>query len=125
MLSQFWPVVLYSGYLFFISLLTALEEFHTSLCGLADSDPEVCLSLFVAVLVDNNGSGMHSSGFAGLHAPRAMFLTFAGRSAALVVNSGSGMLLLVLLVFSHFALRSRRLPAGVSMCALCTSWFMA
>ena len=37
---------------------------------------------------------MHFAGFAGLHAPRAMFLTFAGRSAALVVNSGSGMLLL-------------------------------
>ena len=33
---------------------------------------------------------MHSAGFAGLHAPRAMSLTFAGRSAALVVNSGSG-----------------------------------
>ena len=36
---------------------------------------------------------MHFAGFAGLHAPRAMFLTFAGRSAALVVYSGSGMLL--------------------------------
>ena len=48
-----------------------------------------------------------STGFAGLHAPRAMFLTLACGSAALVVNSGSGMLFLVLLVFSHFALRSR------------------
>ena len=51
MLSQFWPVVLDSGYIFFISLLMALEEFHISLRGLADSDPEVCLSLFVAMLV--------------------------------------------------------------------------
>ena len=51
MRSQFWLVVLDSGYIFFISLLTALEEFHISLCGLADSDPEVCLSLFVAMLV--------------------------------------------------------------------------
>ena len=51
MLSQFWPVVFDSGYIFFISLLTALEEFHISLCCLADLDPEVCLSLFVAMLV--------------------------------------------------------------------------
>ena len=45
MLLQFWLVVLDSGYIFFISLMAALEEFHISLCGLADSDPEVCLSL--------------------------------------------------------------------------------
>ena len=33
---------------------------------------------FVATLVVNNGSGMHSIGFAGIFAPRAMFPTIAG-----------------------------------------------
>ena len=47
----------------------------------------------VAVLVVSNCSGIHFAGFAGLHAPRAMLLTFGGRSAALVVYSGSGILL--------------------------------
>ena len=32
----------------------------------------------IATLVVNNGSDMHSSGFAGIFAPRAMFPTIAG-----------------------------------------------
>ena len=34
-----------SGYIFFISLWMALEEFHFFLRGLVDSDPEVVASL--------------------------------------------------------------------------------
>ena len=100
-----------SGCIFFISFLTALDEFYFSMwfwqIRILKS---AALSLWPCS--SSYGSGVHSAGFAGLNAPRAMFLTFAGRSAALV-NFGSGMLLLVLLVFSHFALRSRRLPACV------------
>ena len=35
-------------------------------------------AFLIATLVVNNGSGMHSSGFAGIFAPRAMFPTIAG-----------------------------------------------
>ena len=46
-----------SGYIFFISLWMALEEFPIFLRGLVDSDPEVVVSLsHVAALVVNNGS---------------------------------------------------------------------
>ena len=58
----------------------ALEEFHIFLRGLVDSDPEVVASLsYVATLAVNNGSGMHSTGFAVLDAPRVAFPTTAGR----------------------------------------------
>ena len=52
----------------------ASEEFRNFLRGLVDSDNGVVASLsHVATLVVNNGGGMHSSGFAGLGALRAMF----------------------------------------------------
>ena len=83
-----------------------LEEFHVFLRDWADSVPEVDSRLISPCRdVRRQQRQWHiSTGFAGLHAPRAMFLTLACGSAALVVNSGGGMLFLVLLIFSHFAL---------------------
>ena len=124
-----------SGYIFFIGLWMALEEFHIFLRGLVDSDPEVVASLShvatlvvnngsacthlpqwqwhafywfcwysctlcrvpdfcqqeVAELVFNGGSGMHSNGFAGKYATRAVFLMIAGRPSwfRLATRSGS------------------------------------
>ena len=88
MLSQFWPVVLDSGYIFFISLLTALEEFHIFQCGwqmwiLKFASPSLwpCSS--------SDGGGMHSTGYAGFGARRAMFLSCRQEVASLVVDYGS------------------------------------
>ena len=89
----------------------ALEEFHIFLRGLVDSDPEVVASLsHVAALVFHYGSGMHSTGFAGLDAPCAVFRAFAGRKwphsssfSAVACSCGDW---LGLLVTMHFALCS-------------------
>ena len=127
MLSQFWLVVLDSGYIyiyiFFISLLTAWKNFKF-LYVVWQIRILKSASLSLWPCSSSNGGGMHSTGFPGFGALRAMFLKLPAEVAALVVNHGIGMLLLVLLVFSHFALRSRRLPAGVSIarCALLGLW---
>ena len=88
-----------------------MEEFHIFLRGLVDSDPEVVASLtHVATLVVNNGSGMHSTGFAGLPAPCAAFPTITGRkwprSSSFSAVACSGGDWLGLLVTMHFALCS-------------------
>ena len=103
------------------------KTFIFSLCGLADSDSEVCLSLFVAMLVVY-GSGMYSTGYAGFGAVCAMFLKMPAELAVLVVNNGSGMhsagfagLHAPRAMFLTFAGRS-----GCSMSTLavaCCSWF--
>ena len=108
-------------------------------------------SLFLWPCSSSNGGGMHSAGYACFGALRAMFLSCRQKWPCSSSTMAVECILLVLLVFmhlapcpwrlpaevprslstlavvfSHFALRSRRLPAGVSMCSLlCTSWFMA
>ena len=86
----------------------ALEEFHLFLRGLVDSDPEVVASLsHVATLVVNNGSGMHSTGFAGLGTLRAVFPTFASRKWSRSSSTTAvACILLVLLVNLHLELCS-------------------
>ena len=88
-----------------------LEEFHIFLRGLVDSDPEVVASLtHVTTLVVNNGSGMHSIGFAGFPAPCAAYPTITGRkwprSSSFSTVACSGGDWLRLLVTMHFALCS-------------------
>ena len=103
-----------SGYIFFISLWMALEEFgriHIFLRGLVDSDPEVVASLtHVTTVVFHNGSGMHSTGFSGFPAPCAAYPTITGRkwprSSSFSTVACSGGDWLRLLVTMHFALCS-------------------
>ena len=84
-------------------------------------DPEVDSRRFscvhcqeeVAALVVDDGSGMRFPGFAGSDAPHAVFPSIVGRKWP---RSSSTMavacILLVLLVFLHLALCSRRWPPG-------------
>ena len=71
-----------SGYIFCVSSRVILDEFRVFLSEWVDSALEVAsrlaLRLMAAHVVDH-GSGLFSSGFAGIDAPRAVFPTFALR----------------------------------------------
>ena len=84
-------------------------------------DPEVDSRRFscvhcqeeVAALVVDDGSGMRFPGFAGSDAPRAVFPSIVGRKwLRSSLTMAVARLFLVLLVFLHLVLCSRRLPAG-------------
>ena len=112
-------------YFFFISLLTALEEFHISLVVWQIRILKSA-SLSLWPCSSSNGGGMHSTGYAGFGALRAMFLSCRQKwpcwlsTLAWQWHVAPG--------FAGISALRAAFPtiAGVSMCSLlCTSWFMA